>query len=190
MIIFRSTIQEFGEKAATLAEKLAEILTRNLGITSNFFKENCSPSDSIVRMSRYLMCECPISSEIYGLVPHTDSDLLTILYQDQIGGLQLKKDGNWMSIKPNLEVVIVHIGDLLQAMSNDVYKSVEHRVLVPKNAVRFSFSYFYCPPPEAVIESCKKPSLYKRFCFKEYKKKILDDVKAMGNKVGLSRFLL
>ncbi|WCJ22551.1 2-oxoglutarate (2OG) and Fe(II)-dependent oxygenase superfamily protein [Euphorbia peplus] len=186
----RSTIQAFGEKAGALAEQLAEILGKNMGISSNFFEENCSPTDSYIRMNRYPKQNSPLSSQIHGLLPHTDSCFLTILYQDQTGGLQLKKDGKWRSVRPNPNVVIVNTGDLFQAMSNDVYKSVQHRVVVPKDVDRFSVAYFYCPCSDAVIESCGEPRLYRKFSFREYKQKIQDDVQATGNKVGLSRFLL
>lgn len=47
-------------------------------------------------------------------MPHTDSDFLTILHQDQVGGLQLVKDGKWISVKPNPEALIINIGDLFQ----------------------------------------------------------------------------
>ncbi|WCJ22552.1 2-oxoglutarate (2OG) and Fe(II)-dependent oxygenase superfamily protein [Euphorbia peplus] len=131
-----------------------------------------------------------ITSKMHGLLPHTDSCLLTILYEDQTGGLQLKKDGKWRSVRPNPDAVIVNTGDLFQAMSNDVYKSVQHRVIVPENVDRFSVAYFYCPSSDAVVESCGEHGLYRKFSFREYKQKIQDDVEATGNKVGLSRFLL
>jgi gibberellin 2-oxidase len=57
---------------------------------------------------------CPISSEIFGLVPHTDSDFLTILSQDEVGGLQLMKDSKWVAVNPNQDALIVNIGDLFQ----------------------------------------------------------------------------
>ncbi|KAG6767700.1 hypothetical protein POTOM_028914 [Populus tomentosa] len=62
------------------------------------------------RLNRYPAC--PISSEIPGLVPHTDSDYLTILSQDEVGGLQLMKDSKWVAVKPNPDAFIVNIGDL------------------------------------------------------------------------------
>ncbi|WCJ22556.1 Gibberellin 2-beta-dioxygenase 5 [Euphorbia peplus] len=58
----RSTIQAFGEKASALAEKLAEILGKNMGIHSNFFKQNCNPTDSYIRMNRYPKQDSPLSS--------------------------------------------------------------------------------------------------------------------------------
>jgi isopenicillin N synthase-like dioxygenase len=47
-------------------------------------------------------------------VPHTDSDFLTVLCQDQVGGLQLMKDARWVAVKPHPDALIVNIGDLFQ----------------------------------------------------------------------------
>ncbi|XP_044474238.1 gibberellin 2-beta-dioxygenase 8-like [Mangifera indica] len=185
----RSSIGLFATKAASLAQRLAEYLANNLGAKSSYFRDNCLPSSSYVRMNRYP--PCPLSFEVYGLMPHTDSDFLTILYQDQVGGLQLRKDGRWLGIKPNPEVLIINIGDLFQAFSNGVYKSIEHRVVARSEVERFSVAYFYCPSHEAVIENfSSKPAVYRKFSFKEYTQQVQKDVRATGDKVGLSRFLI
>ncbi|EEF39543.1 gibberellin 20-oxidase, putative [Ricinus communis] len=183
-----STIEAFVNLAASLAESLAETLADNIGVKTNFFKENCTTSSSYVRMNRYP--PCPFSSQVYGLLPHTDSNFLTILYQDQNGGLELLKDGNWLSVRPNPEALVINIGDFFQAFSNNIYRSTEHRVVAPQKVERFSMAFFYCPSYEAVIESYIKPAKYRKFSFREYKQQIQKDVQATGNKIGLSRFLL
>ncbi|XP_022753944.1 gibberellin 2-beta-dioxygenase 8-like [Durio zibethinus] len=184
----RSTIEECAAKADLLAQKLAECLAQNLGIKPNYFQENCSSSSSFLRMNRYP--PCPHSSMMPGFIPHTDTDFLTIVSQDQVGGLQLKRDGRWVSVKPNPQALVINIGDLFQALSNGIYKSITHRVVANKEVERYSAAYFYCPTYETVIESCSKPGLYRNFSFKEYREQIEKDVKATGDKVGLSRFLL
>ncbi|XP_017979963.1 PREDICTED: gibberellin 2-beta-dioxygenase 8 [Theobroma cacao] len=184
----RLTIEEYATKANLLAQRLAECLAQNLGIKPNYFQENCSPSSSSLRMNRYP--PCPYSSRMFGIIPHTDTDFLTILSQDQVGGLQLKRDGRWVSAKPNPNALVINIGDLFQALSNGMYESITHRVVANQEVERYSMAYFYCPTYETVIESCSKPALYRNFNFKEYREQIGKDVKATGDKVGLSRFLL
>ena len=78
----------------------------------------------------------------------------------------------------------------MQALSNGIYKSITHRVVANQEIERYSAAYFYCSNYETVIESCSKPGLYRKFSFKEYREQIEKDVKATGDKVGLSRFLL
>ncbi|KAM4103007.1 hypothetical protein ACJW30_06G046400 [Castanea mollissima] len=184
----RSTIDAFGTTASTLAQRLAEILAQSLGIESNFFRENCPPKSSYIRMNRYP--KCPLASKVFGLVPHSDSNLLTILYQDQVGGLQLMKDRRWFKVKPNPKALIINIGDLFQALSNDAFKSIKHRVVSPQGVERFSAAFFYCPSNDAVIQSYTEPAMYRPFTLIEYRQQIQKDVQDTGDKIGLSRFLL
>nr|AUS89380.1 gibberellin 2-oxidase 7 [Sesuvium portulacastrum] len=186
-----STVKQFATTVSELAHKLANILAEKLGHDqSTFFAENCLPNTCYLRMNRYP--PCPNYSQVFGLMPHTDSDFLTLLYQDQVGGLQLVKDGKWIAVKPNPEALIVNIGDLfqLQAWSNGVYKSVEHRVVANQKVERFSMAYFLCPSYDAVIQSYKQPSMYRKFSFGEYRQQVQDDVRKLGYKIGLSRFLV
>lgn len=103
-----------------LAQSLAEILVQILGIESTYFRQNCPPNMSYLRMNRYP--PCPFAPEVFGLMPHTDSSFLTILHQDQVGGLQFMKDGKWFRVKPNPEALIVNIGDLFQVIMPYIYR--------------------------------------------------------------------
>ncbi|XP_057464721.1 gibberellin 2-beta-dioxygenase 8-like isoform X1 [Actinidia eriantha] len=184
----RSPIEEFAEVVGKLAQRIAKILAENIGCESNFFAENCLPSSCYLRLNRYP--PCPKSSKLFGLVPHTDSDFLTILYQDLVGGLQLVRDGGWISVKPNPDALIINIGDLFQAWSNGVYKSIEHRVVTNPRVERFSAAYFLCPSNDTIIHSCNQPSVYRSFSFEEYRKQVQEDVKSTGTKIGLPRFII
>ncbi|KAK8594464.1 hypothetical protein V6N13_015386 [Hibiscus sabdariffa] len=183
---FSSSVEQFATKVSSLAQKLAEVLAEKSGQNSTFFQENSLLSSCYLRLNRYPPCPVPL----FGLMPHTDSDFLTVLHQDQIGGLQLVKDGKWIAVKPNPEALLINIGDIFQAWSNDCYKSVQHCVVTNPTKERFSAAYFLCPSYETVIESCSKPSVYRRFSFKEYRQQVQEDVQNYGYKVGLLRFLL
>ncbi|XP_061949966.1 gibberellin 2-beta-dioxygenase 6-like [Populus nigra] len=103
---------EFAAAMPKLARLLAGVLAENLGHPRGVFESTCQESNCFLRLNRYPAC--PISSEISGLVPHTDSDYLTILSEDEVGGLQLMKDSKWVAVKPNPDALIVNIGDLSQ----------------------------------------------------------------------------
>ncbi|XP_020578986.1 gibberellin 2-beta-dioxygenase 8-like [Phalaenopsis equestris] len=184
----RESMQKVADSMSQLARILAGVLAYNLGCSDDFFTENCRENTCFLRLNRYP--SCPFSPETFGLMPHTDSDFLTILHQDHVGGLQLMKDSKWVSIKPNPEALIVNIGDLFQAWSNDVYKSVEHKVMTNSTVERYSIAYFLCPSYDSIVSSCKEPSRYRKFTFKEFRRQVQEDVKTTGYKVGLSRFLL
>ncbi|CAN6463501.1 unnamed protein product [Victoria cruziana] len=184
----RMAMEEFAAKMSQLATTLAAELAENVGQSRQYFTEHCNENTCFLRLNRYP--PCPISSEVFGLVPHTDSDFLTILHQDEVGGLQMLKDSKWICVKPNPDSLIVNIGDLFQAWSNGEYKSVEHRVMTNQRKERFSIAYFLCPSYDSVIRSSKDPPLYKEFTFQEFREQTQRDVQTVGRKVGLPRFLL
>ncbi|XP_042058304.1 gibberellin 2-beta-dioxygenase 8-like isoform X2 [Salvia splendens] len=183
-----SIMRQYARMVSELSQKLVEILASELGQKSDFFKEKCVESTCYLRLNRYPAC--PISPDMFGIMAHTDSDFITVLHQDQIGGLQLVKDGSWFAVKPNPQALVINIGDLFQAWSNNVYKSVEHRVVANPVYERFSTAYFFCPSYDTVIASGVEPCVYKSFTFVEYRKQVQQDVKFFGHKIGLPRFLL
>lgn len=109
---YREVMKKLAMAMSGLARLLAGVLTEYLGHSKQLFDENCYESTCFLRLNRYP--PCPLSPEMYGLVPHTDSDFLTILHQDQVGGLHLMKDSRWVAVKPNPEALIINIGDLFQ----------------------------------------------------------------------------
>ncbi|PIN03117.1 Iron/ascorbate family oxidoreductase [Handroanthus impetiginosus] len=183
-----STMEQLATTVSELAQKLADILAEEMGHKTGFFRETCLPNTCYLRLNRYP--PCPIYPRIMGIMPHTDSDFLTVLHQDNIGGLQLVKDDKWFAVKPNPEALIVNIGDLFQAWSNNLYKSVEHRVVANAKNERFSTAYFFCPSYNTVIKSEVEPGLYRSFTFGEYRKQVQQDVQIFGHKIGLPRFLM
>jgi isopenicillin N synthase-like dioxygenase len=77
----------------------------------------------------------------------------------------------------------------VQAWSNNRYKSVEHKVVANAKAERFSAAYFLCPSYHAPVGTCGEPSPYRTFTFGEYRRKVQEDVKRTGRKIGLPNFL-
>ncbi|KAF3586062.1 hypothetical protein F2Q69_00031724 [Brassica cretica] len=82
-----------------------------------------------------------------------DVSSLTILLQDQIGGLHVRSlsSGNWVHVPPVPGSFVINIGDAMQILSNGRYKSVEHRVLANGSNNRISVPIFVNPKPESVI---------------------------------------
>lgn len=99
-----------------LAHKLAGILAEGLGEgDQGYIKEKCTCNTCYLRLNRYP--PCPIRCGAFGLTPHTDSDFLTILHQDHVGGLQLMQGKRWLTVKPNPHALIINIGDLFQVLN-------------------------------------------------------------------------
>lgn len=76
---------------------------------------------------------------------HTDMSCMTIVYQDEHGGLQVRsKEGKWMDIDPHNDMLMVNIDDLMEAWNNGKFRSSEHRVILKQDVNRFSTAFFWC----------------------------------------------
>ena len=115
---------EYAEAMQGVAKLLAGVLAMKMGRPKQVLEEICDENTCFLRLNRYPAC--PISPEIFGLVPHTDSDFLTILHQDEVGGLQLMKDSKWVAVKPNADALIVNIGDLFQVPFRLISRNFEN----------------------------------------------------------------
>ncbi|KAF2285636.1 hypothetical protein GH714_006106 [Hevea brasiliensis] len=134
--------------------------------------------------SRYRYPQCFVANETWGMEAHTDSSVLSILNQEQVGGFEHFKDDKWFQIEPIPDTLILNLGDMLQAISNDEYKSVKHRVKPNKYGERYSICYFVFPAEGSVIQSSK----YKPFTYSDFQAQVQQDIKTIGFKVGLERF--
>ncbi|KAJ9548156.1 hypothetical protein OSB04_020699 [Centaurea solstitialis] len=86
---------------------------------------------------------CPQPDLTMGANKHTDDGFLTVLLQDEIGGLQILHDQQWVDVPPIPCALVVNIGDLLQMISNDKLRSVEHRVVANEKGPRVSVACFF-----------------------------------------------
>ncbi|KAK1552403.1 hypothetical protein Q3G72_016175 [Acer saccharum] len=177
--IYRKQVMVWNEKVRKLGELLMEVLCEGLGIDKGKLKElQCTEGRTMVG-NYYPYCPQPHLTT--GIVSHTDAGVLTILLQDQTGGLQVKYHDEWVDVKPVPGALVINIGDLLQILSNDEYKSVEHRVLAnsfsePRISIAVFFSTIYGdnlygPFPELVSQ--EKPALFTHFKFTDYIRRFL-----------------
>ena len=89
----------------------------------------------------------------YGVGPHTDFGVLTVLRQDSVGGLEIKNiDGNWIMAPPIPDTLVVNVGDLLARWTNGAYRSTPHRVINRSEKERLSIVLAYDPEPNTKID--------------------------------------
>ncbi|KAL5720141.1 hypothetical protein ACHQM5_012836 [Ranunculus cassubicifolius] len=172
--ICRKEVVEWKEHATRVGEILMELLGEGLGLETCRLKEIECASKWILVGQYYPYCPQPELT--LGIPTHTDKGVLTVLVQDQIGGLQVKKDGEWVAVKPLAGALVINIGDFLQVISNGEYKSAEHRVLAnPHHRSRTSVAVFLSPSEENTglygplteLLSPTKPALYRDFTISE-----------------------
>lgn len=94
---------------SSLSLGIMELLGMSLGVGRAHFREFFQGHDSIMRLNYYPPCQKP--NLTLGTGPHCDPTSLTILHQDQVGGLQVYLDEQWQSVSPNPDAFVVNIGD-------------------------------------------------------------------------------
>ncbi|XP_061994706.1 1-aminocyclopropane-1-carboxylate oxidase homolog 4-like [Rosa rugosa] len=174
--ICRDEIVEWDGEIRRLGEELLGLglVSEGLGLRAEKLKEmTCLGGRA---MAGHYYPPCPQPDLTVGLVSHSDPGVLTVLLQDHIGGLQVKHDGAWVDVKPVPGALVINVGDVLQIISNEEYKSVDDRVLAnPHNEARLSIAVLLNPSnregvfgPFPELVSPEKPALYKEFKFSEF----------------------
>lgn len=141
-IILRDTMMEYSDQIEKLGLKVFELISEGLGLRRNYLKDmECAKGWALLC---HYYPECPQPELTVGTSKHADSDFLTILLQDDhISCLQVLHKNQWVDVPPVHGALIVNVGDLLQLISNDRLKSVEHRVLANLKNPRASVACFF-----------------------------------------------
>lgn len=113
---------------------------------------------SFVRLNRYAPCPDPAPSDAplfperghLGVYHHTDAGALTLVYQDDVAGLQIERDGRFTTVEPVPGAFTVNLADMLQVWSNDRFRSPLHRVTASPDRARHSAPFFLNPSYQAV----------------------------------------
>ncbi|KAF8040197.1 hypothetical protein BT93_B2431 [Corymbia citriodora subsp. variegata] len=172
--VCRSELMEWNQQVRRLGGLLMGLLSEGLGLNSGRLEELTCLETRVMVGNYYPYCPQPDLT--VGLTSHTDPGVITLLLQDQVGGLQVKHGDVWVDVTPVPGALVVNIGDILQIMSNDEYKSVDHRVLAnPRREPRVSIAVFcnpsnreneFGPFPELV--SSDTPAAFRQFNLNEY----------------------
>ncbi|CAI9095908.1 OLC1v1031945C1 [Oldenlandia corymbosa var. corymbosa] len=134
---------EYFEKAVNVGYLLLELLSEGLGLSPSYLKDKIGIGEFMMMMCNYYP-PCPQPELTYALTRHKDVSFLTVLLQDDSGGaLQALYHNQWVDVTPIPGALVVNIGELLQLVSNDKYKSAEHRVLAKQTGPRTSVPCFF-----------------------------------------------
>jgi isopenicillin N synthase-like dioxygenase len=157
---WQSDAQAYFEDMLTLGNKLLNAYEIGLGLNEGRLTSLFSNSMSTLRFIRYPeRTETASISEIleqqgeltFSTPSHADSGILTLLLQDNTGGLQaLSAEGNWLDIEPIPNTLVMNLGALLETLTDGAVKATQHRVISPTQE-RYSIPFFFEPSPDAIM---------------------------------------
>ncbi|KAL8034927.1 hypothetical protein ABFX02_12G062500 [Erythranthe guttata] len=172
----KDAIVDWDKEVARFGEELMGLLCEGLlGSENAGLLKEMSCLDTRIMVAHYYPY-CPQPELTKGLSSHTDPGVLTVLVQNEVPGLQVKVGDEWADVEPVEGAIVINIGDILQILSNDEYKSVEHKVVANSSKdPRVSVAVFFNPgrredlfgPLQGLI-SPDKPPHYRQFTFKDY----------------------
>ena len=157
----RAAAEPYFDATMALGKRLLTIFAVSLDLDEGYFLQFCRKPMMHMRLFHYPPQPPGDNDLLFGVRPHADLGMLTILNQDPIGGLELqKRDGEWVGAPYVPDTFVVNIGDLFKTWTNDLYVSTPHRVLNRTGRERYSVPTFFCldyDTPVSCLPSCLAP---------------------------------
>jgi isopenicillin N synthase-like dioxygenase len=164
---FRPVMLEYFAIQKQICERLHGAFAIDLGLEPDFFAPYIDQPLATLRLLHYPPHPGTFDGKRYGASPHTDFGNLTILAQDDAGGLEVQnRAGDWIPAPPVPDTFLCNIGDCLMRWSNDIYRSTPHRVVNRSGRDRYSAAFFHDPNYDAPVEclptctDAARPPLY------------------------------
>jgi len=170
---FRSVVDTYTVQMSELSKKMLVAITCALDMPTGSIAAYFEKPTTFLRLLHY-----PTQREedgLFGSAPHTDYGFITLLAQDDVGGLEVKnKAGEWIAAPPVPDTFVMNVGDILARWSNDRFVSTPHRVINRSGRERYSQPFFFDPSMDSKIEvlgSCIEPGSepkYKPIIYGDY----------------------
>jgi isopenicillin N synthase-like dioxygenase len=200
---FRETMCEYRDACTNLGLALLEAFCVGLDLPPEYMRQDFAENHTgFIRLNYYPVKDPMESSEIehlpiadLGVHHHTDAGALTVLMQDDVGGLQVFKEGNWHGVSPVPGAFVINIGDMMQVWSNDFYQAAIHRVLAMDESDRYSIPFFFNPSastnvsPLPTAVSDERPGRYNKIRWAEFRgKRTNGDYADYGPEVQIAQY--
>ncbi len=141
------------EAVAVCGQALSHGVALSLDIDPDFFVDKYFKPLQRTQAVYYPPQPASLSDDQFGVAAHTDFGNITILWQDDNGGLEVQNlAGEWIAAPPVPDTMVVNAGDLLGRWSNDRYRSTKHRVVNRSGRERISIATFYDPTFTAKVD--------------------------------------
>ena len=160
---FRDELTNFYKACLEGAYRIQRVFSKALGLERDFFVQYHQGENVSLRLLYYPSSGIDdVAEGQLGAGAHTDYGMITLLFQNDIGGLEVQDgEGTWHSVTPENDAIVINTGDLMERWTNGKYRSTPHRVQPKLGDVdRYSIAVFVDPDTETpvkVLDSCLKP---------------------------------
>ncbi|XP_023766037.1 probable 2-oxoglutarate-dependent dioxygenase AOP1 [Lactuca sativa] len=168
------SVRNISDKLYWLDRMIRKMIMESLRLEKHM-DDHMDNTKHLLRVAKY---QGPDTQEsIMGLVSHIDKTTLSILYQNEVAGLELEsKGGEWIRVEQSIDSFTVFVGEVFHAWSNGLLHAPYHRVMMTGNEARYSLGLFSVPKPgyitkvpdELVDE--EHPLLFNPFDYDEFLK--------------------
>ena len=149
----RAAVYPFFEAASACAEDLLRGFALGAGLDPSHFIRRREWPLSRGSLQYYPPPPPDAGEDRFGVAPHTDFGVLTVLCQDEVGGLQIRRlGGEWAAVPPIPGTFVVNVGDLLERWTKRRYRSTPHRVINSSGRERLSLVLAYDPEFETLVD--------------------------------------
>lgn len=150
---FREVCEDYMTAMTVLGRQLMELAIRAIGSTDDGILRAFETPTIWLRLLHYPTQPPQAPGDLYGSAPHTVFGCLTLLAQDDVGGLEvMTPDGNWIAAPPMKGAFVVNVGDMLHRMSNGSLRSTPHRVIKRTGKKRYSVPFFFDSHVSTVVK--------------------------------------
>jgi isopenicillin N synthase-like dioxygenase len=151
----RQTVLDYMAALTRLCHRLMAGLALSLGLEESYFADRYTGDP--LTLFRIFSYPPPPEPTLWGVSEHTDYGLLTVLLQDDAGGLEVRSRTGWVAAPPIPGSLVCNIGDMLDRMTRGLYRSTPHRVRNPAPRNRLSFPFFFDPNFSARVQPIDLP---------------------------------
>lgn len=151
---FKATILSYWQACDRVSQRLLRLLAQIMGVDEDSFLSLFeSPLTNMTLLHYPSMPAKPPEEAGYGIHPHKDTDALTLLFPDPVGGLWLRprEQDQWLEVAAENDTLIVNIGDLLELWSGGYFVSTPHKVVNQSGQERYSFPFFTVPRHDVTV---------------------------------------
>ncbi|XP_057963721.1 hyoscyamine 6-dioxygenase-like [Malania oleifera] len=168
---YREVVGRYSVQVEKLGLRILDLICEGLGLELGYFGGELTKSQTFL-VNHYP--PCPDPSLTLGVPKHSDPNLINILLQGDVHGLQVFKDGQWVGVEPLPNSFVVNVGLQLQVISNGKLASVMHRAVTNAANARTSIVTVIAPSDDCVVEPAKalvsscNPPVYKAFKYNDF----------------------